>query len=79
MSTRIDWDDDEHDDVIFWDDEDFWRSKEEPDCYACNDGGCRSCSPTWLQYWWWRFTHRLSWRLWRFRTRHEQYSDEPPF
>ncbi|MDX8050422.1 hypothetical protein SK571_13605 [Lentzea sp. BCCO 10_0798] len=32
------------DDYVFWDD-DLTPPKEEPDCYSCNDGGCRACVP----------------------------------
>jgi hypothetical protein len=53
--------------------------KEEPDCYACNDAGCRACEPTrWdlvvrrVKDWWSR--------LWR-RRAPVQADDpwEPPF
>jgi hypothetical protein len=30
----------------YWDDYDYGFAKEEPDCYACTDAGCRACQPT---------------------------------
>ena len=73
------WDLDEPDD---WYDDMPAHVKEEPDCFSCNDRGCRWCAPTRLEMWRNRLTgpyRWLRWRLWHWRHRQPWYSDEPPF
>ncbi|CRK59031.1 hypothetical protein [Alloactinosynnema sp. L-07] len=78
-----DIDDDERDDFDDdWCDDDCHPVKEEPDCFACNDGGCRECQPTRLAVWWW---NTVGWRLAELRMRRRArrlpgpVNDEPPF
>jgi hypothetical protein len=73
---EIDYPDDWYDDMP------EQHLKEEPDCGACSDAGCRSCQPTGLQFWWWRATWRITNLRWRLRMRRHHpnlYDDEPPF
>ncbi|MER7014536.1 hypothetical protein ABT324_24190 [Saccharopolyspora sp. NPDC000359] len=69
-------------DLDDFDDESAGQGKEEPDCFDCNDAGCRSCDPTPFQQ---RVDniraklaplfHRVYCRF----VRRDQLDDEPPF
>lgn len=83
-----DWDDidpgEKDDEPEDWDDNWHWYDdpprppKEEPDCYSCNDGGCRSCQPTRLDVWRSEARYRLR-HLWGKlrRRRNEVRVDDP--
>ncbi|ATY11584.1 hypothetical protein CU254_14785 [Amycolatopsis sp. AA4] len=75
-----DWRDDVDDEWFEdWDD-DRPPPKLEPDCYACNDHGCRSCDPPRWQVWWWQnVSRRVSNVKLRRAARRGVNPDEPPF
>jgi hypothetical protein len=83
----VDPEDDEDDDPVEdWDDNWHWYddpprpAKEEPDCYACNDAGCRSCIPSRLDILRWRLRSRIRDLLNKLRRRPTGIGpDEPPF
>lgn len=70
-----DWDDNWH----WYDDDPPAYVKEEPDCGACNDRGCRSCEPTRLDILRWRLRSRARDVLDKLRRRPVGTGpDEPP-
>lgn len=70
-----DWDDNWH-----WYDDDLRPPKEEPDCYVCNDAGCRSCIPSRMDILRWRLRSRVRDLLDKLRHRPVGTGlDEPPF
>lgn len=73
--------DDDHDDWFedYCDDWDQYPVKEEPDCYSCNDNGCRDCNPTRLQWWWFRTKWAVINRARRLRPASRRADDESPF
>lgn len=67
-----DWRDDD------WRDDDLIYAKDEPDCPACYDTGCRSCEPGRLDRW----RASIRWSVWRLRRRVSRKviaTNEPPF
>lgn len=77
MADDYDYDDLEELADDWWDDEPVYV-KEEPDCPACNDAGCRSCEPTRLDLW----RSSIRWRLHRLRARvgrRTTFDNEHPF
>ena len=79
------WGNDDGDDTFeddAWDDECLIPAKEEPDCFSCNDRGCRWCAPSRLDIWRNRLTEPLRWLRWRmyvWRHGERAYCDEAPF
>lgn len=62
-----------------WNDEFWGLAKEEPDCPACCDAGCRQCRPTRWDLWRWSWRDRW-WRLRTWRQRRRAARDDPyPF